>query len=147
MTMFKKPERHVDRVFLHCSASDDESLSGNRLVEEVCAWHRARGFSDVGYHFLIDKHGDVLPGRDIEKTPAAQKGHNTGTIAVMVHGLEDFPQPMLNACRDFCGAINEACEGRITFHGHCEVSAKTCPVFDYTALLGLDRFGRMPARE
>ncbi|MBE9554864.1 MAG: N-acetylmuramoyl-L-alanine amidase, partial [Proteobacteria bacterium] len=131
--------------FLHCSASDDENLSENRLVEEVRAWHRARGFSDVGYHFLIDKQGKFMSGRDLAKTPAAQKGHNAGTIAIMVHGLEGFPKPMLNACRDLCAAINEAYEGRITFHGHCEVSAKTCPVFDYTALLGLDRFGRMPA--
>jgi hypothetical protein len=130
---------------MHCSASDDESLAGDRLVGEVRAWHRARGFSDAGYHFLIDKQSKIMLGRDLAKTPAAQKGHNTGTIAIMVHGLEDFPQPMLNACRDLCGAINEAYEGRITFHGHCEVSAKTCPVFDYTALLGLDRYGRMPA--
>jgi len=145
--MIKTPRRCVNRVFLHCSASDDESLSRNRLVEDVRAWHRARGFSNVGYHFLIDKQGKVSPGRDMEKMPAAQKGHNTGTIAIMVHGLELFPQPMLNACRDLCSAINETYEGRITFHGHCEVSAKTCPVFDYSALLGLDRYGRMPARE
>lgn len=142
--MFGRPRRRVERVFLHCSASDEESLAGGKLAETVRDWHWARGFSDVGYHFLIDKHGDVLPGRDIEKTPAAQKGHNTGTIAICVHGLEEFPQPALDACRDLCAVINEAYEGRVTFHGHCEVSEKTCPVFDYRALLSLDRFGRMP---
>ena len=142
--MFEKPSRRVERVFLHCSASDDKSLSGNKLVEEIRCWHLARGFSDVGYHRLIDKAGAVMPGRDFEKTPAAQKGHNTGTIAIMVHGLEDFPEGMLAACKALCEEINEACEGRVSFHGHCEVSAKSCPAFDYTALLGLDRYGRMP---
>lgn len=145
--MFGPPSRRVERVFLHCSASDDSSLAGGKLVEVVRDWHRARRFSDVGYHYLIDKQGKVMAGRGLEKTPAAQKGHNAGTIAIMVHGLEGFPRPMLNACRDLCGAINEACAGRITFHGHREVSAKTCPVFDYSALLGLDRYGRMPAGE
>jgi len=145
--LFAPPRRRVGRVFLHCSASDVESLTGSRLLAEVRDWHRARGFSEVGYHFLVDKQGSVMAGRDLEKTPAAQKGHNAGTIAIMVHGLTEFRWPALNACRDLCRSINEACEGRITYHGHCEVSAKICPVFDYTALLGLDRFGRMPAAD
>lgn len=144
MTMFERPRRRIESVFLHCSASDDESLTGGELVQTVRNWHRARGFSDVGYHFLIDKHGELLPGRGLEISPAAQKGHNAGTIAIMVHGLEEFPQPMLDACDELCRSINEAWRGRITFHGHCEVSAKSCPVFDYKGLLDLDRFGRMP---
>ncbi len=143
VTVFGRPRRRVDRVFLHCSASDDDTLSGDQLVETVRDWHRARDFADVGYHFLIDKLGAVLPGRDLEKTPAAQKGHNVATVAIMVHGLENFPRPMLDACRLICGEINEAYAGRISFHGHREVSAKACPVFDYEDLLGLDRFGRM----
>lgn len=146
-TVFELPRRRVGRVFLHCSASDAESLTGSRLLAEVRGWHRARGFSEVGYHFLVDKQGLVMPGRDLENAPAAQKGHNAGTIAIMVHGLTEFRGPALNACRGLCRSINEACEGRITYHGHCEVSAKTCPVFDYTALLGLDRFGRMQAAD
>ena len=142
--MLKRPIRRVDCVFLHCSASDDAELAGEELVEAVRDWHLARGFSDVGYHFLIDKRGEVLPGRNLEKTPAAQHGHNAGTIAVMVHGLSEFPQPMLDACRSLCEEITEAFKGRISFHGHCEVSNKSCPVFDYKRQLNLDRFGRMP---
>lgn len=86
----------------------------------------------------------MLPGRGLEKTPAAQKGCNTGTVAICVHGLESFSQAALDACRYLCAEINEDYDGRITFHGHCEVSPKACPVFDYKGLLSLDRFGRMP---
>lgn len=140
---FIKPKRLVDRVFIHCSASDAD-LSGDKLVSTVRKWHLARKFSDVGYHFLIDKSGSIMAGRSLELSPAAQKGHNTGTIAIMVHGLTDFPDVMLDACKGLCEQINEAYEGRISFHGHCEVSAKTCPAFDYKGRLALDRFGRMP---
>lgn len=142
--MFEKPKRRVERVFLHCSASDGEWLAGRRLVETIQDWHLVRGFSSVGYHRLIDKHGKVMTGRNLEKIPAAQKGHNTGTIAIMVHGFEDFPEVMLDAARTLCAEINTAYDGRITFHGHCEVSKKSCPVFGYKELLNLDRFGRMP---
>lgn len=140
---FIKPKRHVERVFLHCSASEID-LEGLTLVAEIRKWHRARKFSDVGYHWLIDKTGRRLPGRHIENVPAAQKGHNRGTIAIMIHGLTDFPQVMLDECKALCEEINEAYKGRISFHGHCEVSPKTCPVIDYKSLLELDRFGRMP---
>lgn len=145
--MFIKPKRIVTRVFLHCSASDAEHLSGQRLVDEIRKWHLARKFSDVGYHYLIDKAGKRMLGRPISKMPASAKGHNARTIAICVHGLdiEKFTPESLAACKVLCAEINEAYQGRITFHGHCEVSNKTCPVYDYTALLGLDRFGRMPA--
>lgn len=142
--LFEKPERQIDRVFLHCSASDDEFLEGEGLVGTVRNWHLARNFSDVGYHFLIDKLGKVMLGRDLEKIPAAQKGHNTGTIAIMVHGLTDFAPASLTACHQLCKQINTVYEGRISFHGHCEVSSKSCPVFDYKSLLNLDRWQRMP---
>ena len=140
---FTKPLRDVDRVFIHCSASDDEGLRGEEMVNEIRRWHLARGFSNVGYHFLIDREGNILPGRTMELIPAAQKGHNTGTIAIMVHGLEDFSFESLKACKILCAAINEAYAGLISFHGHCEVSEKICPVFDYKTLLELDHFQRM----
>lgn len=142
--MFETPKRRVDRIFIHCSASENESLVGATLVDEIRRWHLERGWSDVGYHFLIDKDGELMSGRDILKSPAAQRGHNTGTIAIMVHGLRHFSRPSLNMLKEFCTQINEAYSGRISYHGHCEVSNKSCPVFDYKSLLDLDRFGRMP---
>lgn len=143
MIEFIKPIRDIDRVFLHCSASDDVGLRGQEMVDEIRRWHLARGFSNVGYHFLIDREGKVFTGRTLELKPAAQKGHNTGTIAVMVHGLESFSFESLKACRMLCEDINEAYKGMISFHGHCEVSTKACPVFNYKELLSLDRFQRM----
>lgn len=141
---FRKPARAVSRVFLHCSASDDETLVGRHIVDEIRDWHKARGWNDVGYHFLIDKLGGVFEGRPLEAVPAAQRGHNSGTIAIMVHGFKDFPDASLTALQALCGEINEAYHGRISFHGHCEVANKSCPVFEYRDVLVLDRFGRMP---
>lgn len=150
---FTKPVRLVERVFLHCSASDNSSLIGRKLLDEITRWHTlpkrkvggGNGWSAVGYHHLFDKAGLMMIGRGIERMPAAQYPDNPRTIAIMIHGLEDFPTPMLGALTAFCVEINEAYEGRISFHGHLEVNPhKTCPVIPYRDLLGLDRFGRMP---
>ena len=141
---FVKPKRKVDKVFIHCSANDNEIFAGHRLYQFIREIHvDQNGWSDVGYHFLIDKVGQVMAGRSLEKIPAAQKGHNTGSIAIMVHGLEDFTGASMEALQKLCKQINEAYDCKLTFHGHCEVSDKACPVFDYKTVLQLDDEGNM----
>jgi N-acetyl-anhydromuramyl-L-alanine amidase AmpD len=139
---FEKPRREVERVFLHCSASDRPAHDDVAVMRE---WHLARGWSDVGYHFFIRKDGEVQDGRDLEVTPAAQAGHNTATIAICLHGLavENFTEAQYRGIVALCNEIHEAYGGMVTFHGHCEVSSKACPVFSYREVLGLDAHGNM----
>lgn len=148
---FTLPARRVSRVFIHCSASDADGMlyRGEDLVRTIRRWHtdprpKGRGWSDIGYHYLIDKRGALLAGRPLERIPAAQAGHNTGTIAIMVHGLREFTPESLDTLRQLCVIINDAYGGNITFHGHCEVSNKSCPVFDYRTLLKLNNMSQMP---
>lgn len=139
---FKKPARPVNRVFIHCSASDNPAHDN---VATMDAWHKARGWSGVGYHYFIRKDGMLEIGRDLAKIPAAQEGNNTGTIAICLHGLlvEKFTGPQFEALRALCRQINAAYSPLLTFHGHCEVANKTCPVFDYRDVLILDAKGHM----
>ena len=82
---FQKPQRAVDVVFVHCSASDRPEHDDIAVIRD---WHvRGNGWNDVGYHYFIRKDGSLEAGRDLEKIPAAQKGHNTGSIAICLHGL------------------------------------------------------------
>jgi N-acetylmuramoyl-L-alanine amidase len=139
---FKKPNRKVNRVFLHCSASDNPKHDDVSVMRE---WHKARGWSDVGYHLFIKKDGTVQDGRTLERIPCSAKGHNTGTIAICCHGLErsKFTQKQFNSISNLCNQINIAYDGNISFHGHTEVSAKSCPVYDYKGVLNLDGDGKM----
>ena len=109
------------------------------------AWHIARGWSTVGYHYFIRKDGTIEEGRNLESIPAAQKGYNTGSIAICAHGLEKdkFTEVQLQAVKELCKTINKAYGGFLRFRGHCEVANKDCPVFDYKELLELDENGKM----
>lgn len=140
---FQKPARPVSRVFVHCSASDNPAHDN---VATMDAWHKERGWSGVGYHFFIRKDGMLEIGRDLAKIPAAQEGNNTGTIAICLHGLDvaKFTEAQFATLRGLCHQINSAYRGVVTFHGHCEVSAKSCPVFDYRDVLDLGSRGRLP---
>lgn len=138
--MFVKPDRPVSKIYLHCSASDNIRHNNISVIRQ---WHLDRGWSDVGYHFFITRNGKIQDGRPLDKIPAAQKGHNTGSIAICVHGLKRFTKSQLDSVVSLCTEINDAYSGDVTFHGHCEVSEKTCPVFDYKHVLGLDAMGVM----
>ena len=148
--IFSKPSRFVDRIFLHCSASDNPSHDNLATIKR---WHtdpkpRGRGWSDTGYHYFVRKDGTLESGRPIERTPAAQAGHNTGSIAICLHGLkvDNFTEKQFETLRALCLKINNAYNGALTFHGHREVAAKACPVFNYKKVLKLDSYGRLGAR-
>lgn len=140
--MFIKPNRHVDRVFIHCSASDHDHHDSVEVMRE---WHTSppNNWRDVGYHYFITKSGEIQEGRDLEISPAAQRGHNTGTIAICLHGLkeENFTEAQFQSLQNLAVEIDNAYLGDVSFHGHCEVSNKTCPVFDYVSVLDLDDRG------
>lgn len=142
MYHFKKPKRPVTKVFIHCSASDNPDHDN---VATMDAWHKARGWSGVGYQLFGRKDGRGEIGRSMEKTPAAQKGHNRGSIAICLHGLakDKFTKAQTNWLIDICCQINEAYGGEVTFHGHCEVANKTCPVIDYKSILHLNPQGKL----
>lgn len=140
--IFQKPIRKISKVFIHCSASDHAAHDDISVIRK---WHLDRGWSDVGYHYFIKKNGDLQLGRDLERTPAAQRGFNLWSIAICVHGLEKnlFTVEQFETLKSLCGLIKVAYNNEVTFHGHCEVSSKTCPVFDYKQVLNLDEFGYM----
>jgi outer membrane protein OmpA-like peptidoglycan-associated protein len=139
---FTKPARAVHTVFLHCSASDNPAHDSAAVID---SWHKANGWSGIGYHYFIRKDGTIEKGRDLEKTPAAQSEHNPGTIAICAHGLEisKFTDVQLSAVKALCTEINNAYGRTLKFRGHREVASKSCPVFDYKTLLDLDATGQM----
>ena len=139
---FQKPARPVDRVFIHCSASDRPEHDSWAVIDR---WHRERGWTGIGYHFFIRKDGTLELGRDLEKTPAAQENNNLRTIAICLHGLsvDLFTDAQIATLRGLCLDIDHAYRGSMTFHGHREVARKDCPVIDYKAVLRLDGRGAL----
>ncbi len=58
-------------------------------AEEIRSWHKDRGFSDIGYHYVIRRDGKLEDGRPIEKAGAHVKGHNTDTVGICLVGGRD----------------------------------------------------------
>ncbi|MFA5032376.1 MAG: peptidoglycan recognition family protein [bacterium] len=74
-------KRKVIKIYIHHSA-----LSPDTGLEAIRELHIQRGFDDVGYHFVIEKNGDIRKGRDINTQGAHVKGDNTESIGICVCG-------------------------------------------------------------
>ena len=138
---FQAPRRPVGRVFVHCSDSDRPAHDN---PETIRRWHvDERGWTDCGYHFVLTRDGVIHPARPLEAVPAAQAGHNTGTIAICLTGRTAFTAAQFETLRALCAAIHEQLP-LVTFHGHKEVSpGKSCPNFAYRDVLGLTARGEL----
>ena len=78
--------RNINRIVIHCSATPE---GRDVTVEEIRGWHKARGFKDIGYHYVIDASGELHKGRAVELAGAHAQGYNAESIGICyVGGLE-----------------------------------------------------------
>lgn len=62
-------------------------------LEKTRNAHRARGWADIGYHFIVDRAGYVWEGRNIAYQGAHVRDHNENNIGVMCLGNFDLQAP------------------------------------------------------
>jgi hypothetical protein len=111
----------------------------------------------VGYSYFVDRDGTVTEGRPIEVTPAAQKGHNTGSVAIALwggHGGEqsdkfedNFTTEQGRALRKLIAQLRIEYPSITKVRGHNEVSAKMCPCFEVTPWLNSAETVKKPERK
>jgi len=128
--------REIGLIVVHCSATDDRDIG----VKEIDQWHKARGWSGIGYHFVIRRYGTIEIGRDINVSGAHTKGHNSGSIGIcMVGGVDSKGNPENNFNQIQFEALDELLsellfmsnvKGGVEIKGHYDFSNKACPSFD-----------------
>ena len=68
-------------IIIHHSASPRETTT----VERIREWHTAKGWSDIGYHFVIEADGTVSRGRPIH-LQGAHAPPNKGRLGICIVG-------------------------------------------------------------
>ena len=82
---FYASTRDITEVVVHWSAT---YLNQDIGADEIHEWHTQRGFSGIGYHYVIRKDGRIQRGRPIDRTGAHAKdnGHNNFSIGLCLVG-------------------------------------------------------------
>jgi len=143
--------RTISEAIIHCSATPPNWLSRGSLedkTEEIRRWHKARGFNDVGYHYLIDRDGTIGEGRPVSKQGAHVKGHNRSTVGVCLIGgkeskatdkFEDhYTKQQEKALMSMLAMLRAAYGNDIKISGHNEYANKGCPGFNVSDWLDED---------
>ena len=126
--------RTINEIIVHCTATQE---GRNFTVSQIRAWHLHRGFSDIGYHFVVYLDGTVHEGRPLDRAGAHCKGHNAHSIGVCyVGGLDAGGKPkdtrtpaQKAAMRTLITQLKKQYPAT-TVHGHREFANKACPCFD-----------------
>lgn len=138
----------VSEVVVHCSATRPDwmhNASFSDQVAEIRRWHmQDRGWRDIGYHWLISRAGDLLPGRAETEIGAGVVDHNRGVIHVCLIGgagsaetdrfKDSFTPAQDITLRGQLQAIGMRTQIR-RISGHNEWAAKACPGFNVPAWL------------
>lgn len=75
--------RAINLIVIHCADTYERMDIG---AKEIKAWHRDRGFLDIGYHYVIRRDGTVEPGRPVKEVGAHAYGYNHNSIGICYAG-------------------------------------------------------------
>ena len=133
--------RKIDKIILHCAATPE---GRDVKMETIKSWHvKGNGWSDIGYHFVIELDGAVKNGRPLHRSGAHTKGHNATSIGICyVGGIDKDKKPKDTRTEAQRMAMDKLIADlkmdypTATIHGHNEFAAKACPSFDVSKEYG-----------
>ena len=130
-------KRDIKELIVHCSATPEGK---DYSVDTIRQWHLQRGFSDIGYHYIIYRDGSIHIGRDESIIGAHCTGHNTNSIGICYIGgcASDGKTPkdtrteaQKNSLLKLLSELKKKYP-KAVIHSHKDYANKACPSFDAT---------------
>lgn len=125
----------VEYIVTHCS---DTKWDHDVDADDIRDWHIAKGWSDIGYHFVIRLDGTIETGRSLATEGAHARGYNDRSVGVCLvggKGLDGLPSSDYNMLQmeswtKLCETL-EKIFPKALMVGHNDLTdVKTCPNFD-----------------
>lgn len=134
--------RQIGEIIVHCTATRPDWMAARPISEKVAEirrWHvDGNGWRDIGYHYIIDRNGNVAKGRADSAMGAHTKGRNAQSLGVALiggHGGSEtdgfsahFTPAQDSALRGLISDLKST-YGDIPVTGHNQYAAKACPCF------------------
>lgn len=129
--------RSTEFIVIHCSAT--------RGVQDVTAadirrWHKAQGWKDIGYHFVIRRNGQVELGRPQNAVGSHVKGHNHNSVGICLAGgldnatwkpVDNFTAAQWASLKTLVARLVKTYpKARVLGHRDFPGVAKACPCFN-----------------
>ena len=136
--ILKQSKRTIKEIIVHCTATPEGRVE---TVQSIRNMHKAKGWSDIGYHYLIGLNGERWEGRNVNLIGAHCEGHNSNSIGVCYVGgvdkkmqakdtrTEKQKDALVALLKDLRKLYPNA---KIYGHRDFDKKGKACPSFDAT---------------
>lgn len=138
-TALQLSKRYINRIIVHCTATPEGRVE---TVQSIRAMHLAKGWADIGYHYLIGLNGERWNGRNVNTVGAHCNGYNANSIGVCYVGGVDKnlkekdtrtqkqKDALVALLKDLRRLYPKA---KICSHRDLDKHGKSCPSFDATS--------------
>ena len=113
----------TDKIILH------HADASKCTVEDIDRWHKDKGWCKIGYHFFVDKQGNIYRGREENAVGAHAYGSNYDSIGICVEGKymeETMPEAQKNAVVELIKYLENKYNIK-TIQVHKDINATSCP--------------------
>lgn len=121
--------REIVEHIVHCSDSDVGD------VAVIRQWHLARGWNDVGYHFVIRRDGEIEVGRTLDVVGAHCEGFNSRSVGTCLVGKKDFSVRQMASLKRIHTMLAGLFPGIKAVGHRMHNPHKTCPNFEVGEVL------------
>lgn len=137
--------RNITKIYIHCTATNNPDQWSMASLKHLHTASRSltiqwgeyvtlgNGWSDVGYHYSVNKLGDYEAGRPWQRIGAGVNGDNTNAIHVALHGLDKFGGNQIDGTYELLDELLDQHKlSVLDVFGHYEspsgsAQGKTCP--------------------
>ena len=129
--------RQINKIIIHCADTPEGKVFDSTDIKK---WHLERGFSDIGYHYVILLDGTIETGREIKRSGAHTKGHNLNSIGICYIGgkNKEFTESKDTRTCEQKDSFDYLLNTLIRIYPDCEIlghyqateTSKKCPSFD-----------------
>lgn len=125
-------------IVVHCSATRPSQDVG---AADIRKWHKAKGWADIGYNWVIRRNGKIEAGRAENLVGAHEPTRNRNGVGVcLVGGVseKDFTKAENNYTPEQWAALEKLIgqiltrypKAKVQGHRDCPNVRKACPSFD-----------------
>lgn len=122
--------RRINQIVVHCSATPDYMDIGASTINK---WHVERGWSGIGYHYIIRRNGEIEKGRPDVQVGAHARGANSNSIAICWVGQDSISpeqEKALFSLIHFLMGKYSVDIDKVQGHNEAVNTSKTCPNLD-----------------
>lgn len=119
--------RKIRKIVIHTSDSPDTVDIGAKEIRE---WHLDRGWTDIGYHYVIRRNGQIEQGRKESVVGAHVYGHNSDSIGICWVGRDNMTQQQYEVMHALCVMLRYKYVldvDQVIGHRELAPGKKTCP--------------------